>query len=71
MKPTLDAFGDVLTNADLMALLQIKKSAFYAMKAHGLLPDPIPGKSSRYSKASIAGYLANPETVRRARRRVA
>lgn len=68
---TLDQCGDTVSNAELIAVLGIQKSKFYELKRHGLLPDPLPGFSSRYSKVAIASYLANPAAVTKRFKRTA
>lgn len=64
---TLDQCGDTLGIAELLAVLGIKKSKFHELKRHGMLPDPLPGLSGRYSKAAIDAYLkgAYPKRLRR------
>lgn len=68
---TLDQCGDVVSGREFMQLLQCKPAKFYLLKRHGLLPDPLPGFTNRYSKVAIAAYLANPVAVTRRLRRSA
>lgn len=66
----LDQCADVLTIADLCAVLRISQAQYFHLKAHAAFPiEPLPslGGAVRYSKASVARYLERgaPVKVRR------